>query len=166
MSVKTKPSPAAHKNIDEEIIGGSTLHNLSIFPPQRRPNNAEKSTSRYTLRPPIILFIQHNEFICLEGSQLIKDGKNVFLCFSVVFSIISLRSYFSPSGVYNHLLNRDSSLFFSLPSTEDTRIYSRMVKKEKKSLWNKNVYECYFNMERGWKAREKQSIKSKTLLLY
>jgi hypothetical protein len=82
MSVKAKSSSRARPASKEgEIIGGSTVTQSLHLPPRplRAPNNAEEeaktSTSRYTLRPPIILFIQHNEFICLEGSQLMSRAK-------------------------------------------------------------------------------------------
>lgn len=68
-----------------KIIGSSTIFTSFHAPFPRHRHR------RYTLKPPITLFIQHNEFICLEGSQLFsrkKEGN-----FSVVF--------LAPSGVYS-----------------------------------------------------------------
>lgn len=72
---------------------------------------AEIHKSRYiTLRPPITLFIQHNEFICLEGSQLSREKKEkelfekktkFFSSTQFVVFPFDISPLFLPSGIYN-----------------------------------------------------------------
>lgn len=127
----------------------------------------KKSTSRYTLRPPIILFIQHNEFICLEGSQLIK---NIFLYFSVVF-LLSILSRFllvftttccwKPLRLLRFLLSLLSLFLHPLK----THAYKNSWKK---SLWQKNVYESWRNALKDWVSgwEKKGERKSKSSRAY
>lgn len=139
MSVKAKSSSRARPASKEgEIIGGSTVTQSLHLPPRplRAPNNAEEeaktSTSRYTLRPPIILFIQHNEFICLEGSQLMsraKRGETFSRRFFLSFLLWYFPSASAPSGVYNHLLAAGIS------SRERSRWKTRAYKNSWRNLY-------------------------------